>query len=110
MRKGAKGRLGIPKLFKKTIPPETEVQVVSSKPTEIIYKQRQPYKVKGLGLERKVESLITLTLAEEEGEVKVKFHKDMWNEKDYSHEGLGKVMKELNGDQLTKVTRPEKSL
>jgi hypothetical protein len=27
---------------------------------------------------------------------------DMWNEKDYSHEGLGKIMKELNGDHLTK--------
>jgi hypothetical protein len=26
----------------------------------------------------------------------------MWNEQDYSHEGLGKIMKELNGDHLTK--------
>jgi hypothetical protein len=26
----------------------------------------------------------------------------MWNEKDYSHEGLGKIMKELNGNHLTK--------
>jgi hypothetical protein len=30
----------------------------------------------------------------------------MWNEKDYSHEGLGKIMKELNGDHLTKITQP----
>ena len=35
---------------------------------------------------------------------------DMWNEKDYSHEGLGKIMKELNGDHLTKITRPPADL
>lgn len=34
---------------------------------------------------------------------KVIYHKDMWNEKDYSHAGLGKVLKTLNGDHLTKV-------
>lgn len=31
--------------------------------------------------------------------------KDRWNEKDYNYEGLGKVMKILNGDHLTKITR-----
>jgi len=31
-------------------------------------------------------------------------------QKDYSHEGLGKIMKELNGDHLTKVTRPPEDL
>lgn len=46
---------------------------------------------------------MSLTL-DEEG--KVRYHKDMWNDKDYSHEGLGKVMKTLNGDHLTKITRP----
>lgn len=35
---------------------------------------------------------------------------DMWNEKDYSHEGLGKIMKELNGDHLTKITKPPAEL
>jgi hypothetical protein len=35
---------------------------------------------------------------------------DMWNEKDYSHEGLGKIMKELNGDHLTKITQPPADL
>jgi hypothetical protein len=34
----------------------------------------------------------------------------MWNEKDYSHEGLGKIMKELNGDHLTKITKPPAEL
>jgi hypothetical protein len=45
-----------------------------------------------------------------DGEGKVRYHKDMWNEKDYSHEGLGKVLKTLNGDHLTGITRPEKEL
>ena len=50
---------------------------------------------------------MTLTL-DDEG--KVKYHKELWNEKDYSHEGLGMVMKKLNGDKATKFTRPPKDL
>jgi hypothetical protein len=62
-----------------------------------------------------------------DGDGKVRYHKvrykmelrwvvandtlqDMWNEKDYSHEGLGKIMKELNGDHLTKITQPPEDL
>lgn len=56
---------------------------------------------------RAVDSLITLTL-DEEG--KVRYHKDMWNEKDYSHGGVGKWLKTLNGDHLTKITRPPEGL
>ena len=33
-----------------------------------------------------------------------------WNEKDYSHEGFGKILKKLNGDHLTKITQPPESL
>jgi hypothetical protein len=50
---------------------------------------------------------VTLSL---DGEGKVKYHKDMWNEKDYSHEGLEKVFKTLNGDDLTKITQPPGTL
>jgi hypothetical protein len=32
------------------------------------------------------------------------------NEKDYSHEGVGKILKTMNGDHLTKVTSPPKWL
>ncbi|KAK3075294.1 hypothetical protein LTR53_001495 [Teratosphaeriaceae sp. CCFEE 6253] len=62
---------------------------------------------KVVSFSKPVNSLITLSLDENE---KVKYHKDMWNHKDYSHEGLGKIMKTLNGDQLTKITRPPDSL
>ena len=54
-----------------------------------------------------VYSLVSLVL-DDQGNVV--YHKDMWNEKDYSHEGLGKAFKTLNGNHLTKITRPPKSL
>jgi len=54
--------------------------------------------------------LVSLPLEEFDGEEKVVYHKDMWNEKGYSHEGLGKVFKTLNGDHLTKITQPLMSL
>lgn len=97
--------LGIPKVMAKSQTLKTEV--VSSKPDEIIFKLQQEYTPRVLHITKAVNSLVTLTLDENE---KVRYHKDMWNEKDYSHKGLGKVMKELNGDHLTKVTQPPKDL
>jgi hypothetical protein len=96
---------GIPKLMAKSQTIKTEV--VSSKPDEIIFKLQQEYTPRLLPTAKKVNSLVSLTL-DKDG--KVRYHKDMWNEKDYSHEGLGRVMKELNGDHLTKITQPPESL
>jgi hypothetical protein len=115
-------KLGIPKIMKSTRTIKT--QVVSSKPDEIIFKLQQEYTPKPMPIAKKVNSLVTLTL---DGDGKVRYHKvrykmelrwvvandtlqDMWNEKDYSHEGLGKIMKELNGDHLTKITQPPEDL
>ena len=89
---------GIPKIFSKSETLKTEI--VESKPDRIIFKLQQAYTPKVAHLTKPVNSLVTLTL-DEQG--KIKYHKDMWNSKDYSHEGLGKIMKTLNGDQLTKV-------
>jgi hypothetical protein len=98
---------GIPKLFNsKTLAAE----IVKDSPGEIIFKLRQEYAVKGvdkLGVRKTADSLVSLTL---DKEAKVKYHKDMWNEKDYSHCGIGKVMKTLNGNHLTKITRPPETL
>lgn len=86
-------------------------EVVSSTDSELIFKLQQEYKPQLFPAGKKVNSLISLALQKDEkGEEKVVYHKDMWNEKDYSHEGLGKVMKTLNGDYLTGVTRPPKNL
>jgi hypothetical protein len=60
-----------------------------------------------LNTPKAINSLVSLAL-DEDG--KVRYHKDMWNEKDYSHEGLGKLFKKLNGDKLTHITQPPKSL
>lgn len=96
---------GIPKIMASSRTIKTEV--VSSKPDEIIFKLQQEYMPKPLPVAKKVNSLVTLTL-DKNG--RVKYHKDMWNEKDYSHGGLGMVFKTLNGDHLTKITQPPESL
>lgn len=97
---------GIPKLFARSRTLKTEV--VRDEPPEIVFKLQQEYTLKGAHLLTKtVNCLVSLAL-DEEG--KVRYHKDMWNEKDYSHEGLGKAFKTLNGDQLTRVTRPPEGL
>lgn len=82
-------------------------EVVSSTNTQLVFKMKQEYTPRVVHFSKPVNSLVSLTL-DERG--KVKYHKDMWNQKDYSHEGLGKIMKTLNGDQLTKITRPPNSL
>ncbi|MCJ1245615.1 hypothetical protein MMC30_002819 [Trapelia coarctata] len=95
---------GIPKIMATSCTLST--QILSSSPSEIIVKLKQEYTPRVLHTGKAVNSLVTLTL---EGG-KVRYHKDQWNEKDYSHEGLGKVMKTLNGDHLPKITQPEKDL
>lgn len=85
----------------------TKTQVVSNGEHEIIFKLQQEYRPKLVPVGKKVNSLVTLSL-DDAG--KVKYHKDMWNEKDYSHQGMGKLIKTLNGDHLTKVTQPPESL
>lgn len=95
---------GIPKIF---ISKTLKTEVVENAEDRIVYKQQQEYTIRGVHVGKKVNSLISLTLERDaNGEEKVRYHKDMWNEKDYSHEGLGRAMKEVNGDWLTKVTRP----
>ncbi|KAL8748762.1 MAG: hypothetical protein Q9199_008074, partial [Rusavskia elegans] len=96
---------GIPKVMASSKTLATEI--VLSNATTLAWKQTQEYTPRLLHVGKKVDSLVTCTL-DEEG--KVVYHKDQWNHKDYSHEGLGKVMKTLNGDYLTGVTRPPKDL
>jgi hypothetical protein len=99
---------GIPMIFSSSKTLATEV--VKSDDKEIVFKLRQEYTPKLMPKGKAVNSLVSLRLAKEAEGEKVVYHKDMWNEKDYSHEGLGKVFKTLNGDHLTKITRPPKSL
>ncbi len=85
-------------------------EVVSSTDKEIVFKLRQEYRPKLMPAEKAVSSLVSLALERVDGGEKVVYHRDMWNEKEYSHERLGKVLKILNGDNLTKVPQPPESL
>ncbi len=96
---------GIPKVMASSKTLATEI--VSNTDTQIAFKMKQEYTPRLVHFSKPVNSLVTLTF-DEHG--KVKYHKDMWNQKDYSHEGLGKIMKTLNGDHLTKITQPPGNL
>ena len=85
-------------------------EVVSTTDNALVFKLRQEYTPRVLQISKAVNSLISLALVQEGSTERVVYHKDMWNEKDYSHEGLGKVMKTLNGDHLTKITQPPENL
>ncbi|RYP07659.1 hypothetical protein DL765_009076 [Monosporascus sp. GIB2] len=66
--------------------------------------------ISGIHASETADSLISLKLEDREPNEKVVYHKDMWNEKDYSHEGLGMLMKKLNGDKRTFITKPPESV
>ncbi|CAI4212368.1 unnamed protein product [Parascedosporium putredinis] len=89
---------GIPKLFSKSETLATEV--VASKEHELVWKLSQRYTFAGIRVPKTVNSLVSLTLQGREPNEEVVYHKDMWNEKDYSHEG----------DKLIFVTKPPESL
>ncbi|KAK5077478.1 hypothetical protein LTR70_009725 [Exophiala xenobiotica] len=96
---------GLPKIFSKLRTLKTEV--IEDKEDLIVFKLQQEYTPAVLHKAMPVNSLVSLSLDEHS---KVRYHKDMWNEKDYSHEGLGKLLKKLNGDHLTKITQPPDTL
>lgn len=85
-------------------PKTLATEILSNSRNELVFKLQQEYTPRLVRFSKSVNSLVSL-MFDENGE-KVKYHKDMWNEKDYSREGLGNVMKTLNGDHLTKITRP----
>ncbi|OOO07734.1 hypothetical protein AFCA_012763 [Aspergillus flavus] len=99
---------GIPKLFAKSETLATEV--TASTEHELVWKQRQKYTFAGVHASKIADSLISLRLEGKEPNEKVVYHKDMWNSKDYSHEGLGMLIKKLNGDKLTNITKPPESI
>jgi len=82
-------------------------EIVQSDTKTLAFKMKQEYKPRVVMAKKEVDSLVSLTL---DGEGKVIYHKDQWNEKDYSHEGVGMWLKKLNGDYLTGITRPPKDL
>jgi hypothetical protein len=102
----------------------TSIEVVSSTqaspnsntPAAICFKMKRAWTPRLSPKTFDVNHFVALSLekaADEDGEgpsERVLYHKDQWNEKDYSHGGLGKVLKTINGDTATVVTRPPKDL
>jgi hypothetical protein len=86
------------------------LQIVSSTEEEIVFKLRQEYRPKLMPAGKAVNSLVSLALEKVDGQEEVVYHKDMWNEKDYSYKGLGNKFKTLNGDHLTKITQPPETV
>lgn len=70
---------------------------MASTDDELVWKQRQRYTFAGIRVPKTADSLVSLKLEGSEPGEKVVYHKDTWNEKDYSHEGLGALVKKLNG-------------
>ncbi|PYI09201.1 hypothetical protein BO78DRAFT_308985 [Aspergillus sclerotiicarbonarius CBS 121057] len=99
---------GIPKLFAKSETLGTEV--TSSTEHELVWKQRQRYTFRGIRVSKMEDSLVSLRLEGADPDEKVVYHKDMWNEKDYDHDGLGALIKKVNGDKLTNITQPPEVL
>lgn len=114
---------GIPAVMKSSV--TKGVEVVSStpiptdateKPGAVVFKMKRAWTPRLSTKTFDVNHFVTLSLeraTEEDGEgpsERVKYHKDQWNEKDYKHGGMGKVMKTVNGDFATIGTRPPKDL
>ncbi|EME39848.1 hypothetical protein DOTSEDRAFT_82630 [Dothistroma septosporum NZE10] len=115
---------GIPAVMKSSVTKAVEVvestpvaDAVGKTPGSVVFKMKRDWTPKlMLGKTFEVNHFVTLSLeraVEEDGEgpsERVKYHKDQWNEKEYEHDGFGKVMKTVNGDYATIGTRPPKDL
>jgi len=94
----------------------TQASANSDIPASIAFKMKRAWTPRLSPKTFDVNHFVTLSLekaVEEDGDgpsERIKYHKDMWNEKDYSHGGLGKVLKTINGDTATVMTRPPKDL
>lgn len=113
---------GIPVVMKSST--TKTLQIVSSTqaspnadiPASIVFKMKRAWTPRLSPRTFDVNHFVTLSLekaAEEDGEgpgERIKYHKDQWSDKDYSHGGLGKVLKTVNGDTATVATRPPKDL
>ena len=114
---------GIPAVMKSSITKSVEVVQSSdanpakNEPAAVVFKMKRDWTPRlMLGKTFEVNHFVSLSLeraVEEDGEgpeERVKYHKDQCNEKEYQHDGFGKVMKTVNGDFATIGTRPPKDL
>ncbi|KAI7217855.1 hypothetical protein KC352_g16516 [Hortaea werneckii] len=96
----------LPKFFKES--KNLGYEVITNEPELIQFKNEQAWTFKVLPKTATVNAIVSLSLEPEsagpESEfVRVKYHKDQANEKDYSHEGPGFHFKKWQADQVVNV-------
>ncbi|CZT12536.1 uncharacterized protein RAG0_16329 [Rhynchosporium agropyri] len=93
----------LPKLFKES--KNEGYEVVRSDDEVIQFKNEQSWTFKVIPKTATINALVTLSLDPETVHsdfIRVKYHKDQANDKDYSHEGLGFTFKKWQADQVAK--------
>jgi hypothetical protein len=93
----------LPKLFKAS--KNEGYQVVVNEPHLIQFRNEQSWTFKVIPKTATINALVSLSLEPESAEsefIRVKYHKDQANDKDYSHEGLGFSFKKWQADQVAK--------
>ncbi|KAK4505116.1 hypothetical protein PRZ48_003079 [Zasmidium cellare] len=93
----------LPKLFKAS--KNEGYEIVKNEPELIQFKNEQSWTFKLIPKTATINALVSLALepgSEEAGFVRVKYHKDQANDKDYSHEGVGFSFKKWQADQVAK--------
>ncbi|KAF2158420.1 hypothetical protein M409DRAFT_61670 [Zasmidium cellare ATCC 36951] len=93
----------LPRLFKASN--NEGYEIIKNDPDLIQFKNEQSWTFKIIPKTATINALVSLALepgSEEAGFVRVKYHKDQANDKDYSHEGVGFSFKKWQADQVAK--------
>ncbi|KAI4124248.1 MAG: hypothetical protein LQ338_004906 [Usnochroma carphineum] len=93
----------LPKLFKES--KNEGYQIVKDEPGLIQFRNAQSWTFKIIPKTATINALVSLSLdpaTENSDFIRVKYHKDQANDKDYSHEGLGFTFKKWQADQVMK--------
>ncbi|KAF7190217.1 hypothetical protein HII31_08548 [Pseudocercospora fuligena] len=98
----------LPKFFKAS--KNEGYEIIKNEENLIQFKNEQSWTFKLIPKTATINALVSLSLepgSEENGFVRVKYHKDQANDKDYSHEGVGFSFKKWQADNVVKVMDAE---
>lgn len=98
----------LPKLFKAS--KNEGYEIIKNDENLIQFKNEQSWTFKLIPKTATINALVSLSLepgSEDSGFVRVKYHKDQANDKDYSHEGVGFSFKKYQADHVMKYMDSE---
>ena len=93
----------LPKLFKAS--KNERYEIIKNEPELIQFKNEQSWTFKVIPKTATINALVSLSLEPESKDsefIRVKYHKDQANDKDYSHEGVGFSFKKWQADHVMK--------